>query len=536
MPPLTLLDQFLAVLAGGLLAATVLFASSVWFNHGRRSARELMSECGSDVAFLFDGEDLVDASEKARDLLTVANGSGSDWSRVAKLLKTRFPSLPGTLEELLQASEERFPAGDSPEDGVLLVTVWDGLVRLRMESAAPTSSSGHDAITLAAMQDELDTLRTLAEDSPQLIWRLDGDGQITWANRSYLDVAFTHDTRANDGLPVWPPIQLFDKITGAPPHGEASRRRVSVADASGEHLDWYEVTSQRRGTGSVHFATESNGLVRAEQAQRDFVQTLTRTFADLQIALVVFDKHRRLVLFNPAFLDLSGLDVSFLSSRPVIQSVLDRLRDARILPEPKDYASWRDQMAELETAAQDGTYCETWTLPGTQTLRVTGRPHPNGAIAFLFEDITSEVSLARRFRSELEFGQAVIDNISEAVSVFSAQGTQVAINRHYCELWDVPPEAEALGEVSFGEALAHWRKHTVPTPVWGDLQDFFAQPDQRAEWTDTVQMEDGRAVGCRFTPLSAGAVMVSFIQVDPVRGTTKDSSIDPEVALLHLRG
>ena len=62
-----------------------------------------------------------------------------------------------------------------------------------------------------------------------------------------------------------------------------------------------------------------------------------------------------------------------------------------MMPEPKDYRSWRQQMSDLEAAAQNGTYEETWALPTGQTYRVTGRPHPDGAVALLFEDISAEV-------------------------------------------------------------------------------------------------------------------------------------------------
>jgi hypothetical protein len=43
-------------------------------------------------------------------------------------------------------------------------------------------------------------------------------------------------------------------------------------------------------------------------------------------------------------------------------------------------------------------------------LRVTGRPHPNGAIAFLFEDISQEVSLTRRFRTDLDLDRGILDD------------------------------------------------------------------------------------------------------------------------------
>ena len=72
-----------------------------------------------------------------------------------------------------------------------------------------------------------------------------------------------------------------------------------------------------------------------KRPQRDFVQTLTKTFAQLSVGLAIFDADRRPVLFNPALGDLSLLPADFLIARPTLFSFLDRLRDNRMIPEPK---------------------------------------------------------------------------------------------------------------------------------------------------------------------------------------------------------
>jgi len=51
-------------------------------------------------------------------------------------------------------------------------------------------------------------------------------------------------------------------------------------------------------------------------AQRNFVQTLTKTFAQLSIGLAIFNRERQLVLFNPALIDLTALPADFLTGRP----------------------------------------------------------------------------------------------------------------------------------------------------------------------------------------------------------------------------
>jgi len=365
-------------------------------------------------------------------------------------------------------------------------------------------------LTLAAIEDELDILRSLGENAPLLIWRQDDTGAVTWANRAYLALAeeIRPDNEATD--PCWPLPRIFADSGLTPPVDDAPMlRRFALDMPGGMAPQWFEVTSQRRGGATMHFAIDANGLVEAEHAQRNFVQTLTKTFAHLSIGLAIFDRKRRLVLFNPALLDLTGLPVAFLSSRPQVHTVLDRLRDMNMLPEPKNYTTWRDQVAALEAAAQKGTYCETWNLAGGQTYRVSGRPHPDGAIAFLFEDISHEVSLTRHFRAEIETAQSVLDSMEEAVAVFSPAGTLTLSNAAYDGFWRTEP-ADALADATIGDEMQQWQQRCTPTALWAELRAFHGTFGERSAWTASARLDDGRTISCRFVPLAGGATLVGF--------------------------
>ncbi len=210
---------------------------------------------------------------------------------------------------------------------------------------------------------------------------------------------------------------------------------------------WYDCHLHEIGGQTVAIALPADAAVRAERSLREFVQTLTKTFADLPIGLAIFDRDRNLQLFNPALIDLTGLATGFLTARPTLYAFLDRLREARMVPEPKDYRSWRNQMNTLEAAASSGHHVEMWSLPGGQTYRVTGRPHPDGAVAFLFEDITSEISLTRKFRADLSLGAEVLDALEDAVAVFGANGDLLISNRRYADLWDAAAPGTLEGHV-----------------------------------------------------------------------------------------
>jgi PAS domain-containing protein len=253
-----------------------------------------------------------------------------------------------------------------------------------------------------------------------------------------------------------------------------------------------------------------DAAVQAEAALRGFMQTLAKTFAHLTTGLAIFDHARQLQLFNPALMDLTSLPPDFLSARPSLSAFFDAMRERQMIPEPRDYRNWRREMSEMEAAAASGLYEETWSLPGGQTYRVTGRPHPNGALALMFEDISSEMTQTRRYRADLELGQAVIDAMDEAIAVFSSSGTLVISNAAYAEIWGHDPAGTLDGEAGVALVAEHWRALTAPTTVWDRAEDFAAAMGPRSGWSDEVRLSDGRLVSVRFARLAGGATMAGF--------------------------
>jgi PAS domain-containing protein len=181
-----------------------------------------------------------------------------------------------------------------------------------------------------------------------------------------------------------------------------------------------------------------------------------------------------------------------------------------MIPEPKDYRQWRKRMAEIEEEASSGIYEEVWHLPGAQTYRVLGRPHPDGALALLFEDITTETTRTRRYRADVELGQSVLDSVGEAVAVFSAAGLLVMSNAAYAELWGHDPSGFVGADSSIVALAAHWREQTAPSKLWSQVETFVGTLGDRREWSAAARRVDGRSLTCRFVPLPGGATMIAF--------------------------
>lgn len=480
-----------------LCAATA--AAAVWWlspNPRRRGMEHdlLVGDSRSDAVFLFDDNSLIGWSSGARKFIG-DQAENFDWSMLRDQLSRSYPGLPQSPGFLRDVGPLVLSGTASAENREAHCEWIDGVTRVQLRRSDLEDKN-------KTLDQELTTLRAAVHQAPYPVWLQSEEGNVTWSNLAYDDLS--QKIRGRDADFTQPLFtDLEDPMTSGKPE------RISIPLPDSQKKLWYNVSTTETEAGWLCHAVDVNAVVDAEVAQRNFVQTLAKTFAQLSIGLAIFDRNRQLVLFNPVLIDLTALPANFLSSRPNLLTFFDRLRDQRMMPEPKSYSSWRHQMADLLEAAAEGRYQETWSLPSGSVYKVSGRPHPDGAVAFLFEDITAEVTLTRQFRSELEVGQSIMDQMEEAIAVFSSDGTMSFSNSAYRELWRMDPDA-TFAKVSIMDASRIWQDTSTPTPVWGEIRDFVAGCEARDAWWSRVQLRDGTKLICKVSAIQNGATMVSF--------------------------
>ena len=495
--PLAELAVIIAV--SGFLALAVLGAVSYLPAPRRRALPEPIEATPVQTVFLLDRDGgLIDHNAKPGPALSEM----SDWQDLRRWLEYRFSDLPDTLEVL-------------DRDAALELTPRqaDDPARLRIENRGKTTRvilSDDDLYDPAEKHDALRRQSLLREDStafrasPYAMWKTDLAGALIWRNP------------ACDSILREQP-QALDILTRLMAQGDASQLTRHTLDRhEGDVPLWLEVKREATETGFIHYAADITAAIRAEDAQHRFVQTLTKTFASLATGLAVFGRDQQLALFNPALIDLTGVSPEFLSARPSLNSFFDTLRDRQVLPEPRSYASWRAQLQDMIKAASDGDYLETWSLPSGLTYRVTGRPHPDGAVAFLFEDITAEISLTRRFRTQIDLRQSVLDKLDDAIAVFGPDNILVFCNQAFSRLAKVDPDS-AFADMSTSDIARICRDRFPDMTFWSRVADqrtgeTFAEFTSRRCSTDE---SDGRSGGgIRFThmSISGGAVLIGAAQ------------------------
>lgn len=503
---ITLMD-FASISLVALLGAAVIVAT---LGFPRKLVNSTTAATEKDVVLLFRDDELLDATQDALDAF------GHDLQRLSTFLNALAPDFPDLNTNLIETPAWTGQMISTLTSSLQLdVSNLRGTIRFQLRGKIdsliqPDNQKARQ--TAALMQD-------IRSFSPQLVWQQDRDGKVIWTNAAYQSFA-----EKGKGL-------IFSDLNIDMQGQLQKQQRVAV---TGDSKQWFDVTTIARDSYFIHFANEATSLVRADQDRRDFVQTLGKTFADLSIGLAIFDKERQLAMFNPALLDMTKLPLTFLSARPTIDTVLDRLRELRMMPEPKDYSSWRDQFTAVEAGAKNGTYTENWALPDGQTYRVTGRPHPDGAFAILFEDITAEVSLNRRFRSDIETGQAVLDTLPDAIAVFSGTGTMVVSNSSYSKLWSTQTEL-LLDHRDIKTEVSVWQENCIASPMWTEMRGFVQRLGGRKPWSENAMLVDGRHLRCHAQPIAGGMTMVRFVIAPPMRPVIqKLTQIDP--AILARKG
>lgn len=485
MADLTFLGSIAALLKAALIAAAILWLSLRF--QGRAPVPNAKDSLAKSEFHMCDEKIIGKACAFEPFPFGPARPAG-DWTTLRHWLEPRFGALPLRFEEIAPGETVRRPATDQADPGILTLTRTKTTQRVTLIDRHNNEAT---ALHHARMRDEtLATCLAVLNNAPcamrceHLI-----TGQ-TWKNAGF--ASFSESEEA-----------LFVAAAQSP---TKNRVRLTCAETGEERC--FHVTKATDAHIETLYLLDVTEVAQAEKIRREFIQTLTKTFANLTTGLAVFDRHKNLALFNPALMDLTNLPAVFLSSRPTMTQFFDRLRNNKVLPEPKNYGTWRNQIDEMIRSASDGLYFEDWSLPNGETYRVAGRPHPDGAVAFLFEDISDEIALTRRFRSQIDIRQAALDTCQQAITIIGPSNVVLLCNKPASSMLGIDPDS-SFADMSIHdfmqaclERLPHDRFWTLAEakilardPSEGVIHDIAGQPHR-----------------CTIRPIRGNSVLISIAE------------------------
>ncbi|MGD0866968.1 MAG: PAS-domain containing protein, partial [Rhizomicrobium sp.] len=323
--------------------------------------------------------------------------------------------------------------------------------------------------------------RAMLEALPIPVWLRDKTLTLLWGNRAFLAGAGAADieTAAAQQLTL----------------EKSERDLAAAARAEGQPLEakrFAVVSGQRRALAFTHAPLDDGRIVgtaidvtevsNAEARLQQHIDAHADTLDKLATAVAIFDREQRLSFYNRAFAELWGLAEKWLDTRPTDGEVLDRLREARKLPEQRDYQLWKRQRLALYGQSEEYLPEDLWHLPGGKTLRIVAQPHPFGGLTFLYEDVTEKLALESSYNTLIKVQSATLDTLQEAVAVFGPDARLKLHNAAFARIWELEP-SDLVDEPHVQKIAEASIARFGQRPMWDKLVASIASgAERRRDW------------------------------------------------------
>ncbi len=333
---------------------------------------------------------------------------------------------------------------------------------------------------------------------PLPVWRRGPDRILVGCNRAY---ASALDTTAD--LVVAEGREL---VSGARP-GEC---RHVVIGGSRRLVELGEVPCSTGGT--VGFAWDRTDREAAETELWRHVNAHAEVLENIRASVAIYGPDKRLKFFNTSLASMWGIAEDWLAAQPSFEEVLERLREARCLPEAADFRAFKCEQLGLFTSVirpqQDLLH-----LPDGRTLLLSISPHPFGGLTFVYEDVSDRLALERSCNTLTKVRRATLDHLFEGIAVYGSDGRLKLHNPAYLALWELS-EDDVAGEPHIGDILEKTRALLDNAGDWNarkerTISKFTAQ----APSSGPVYRSDGSILQEATVPLPDGNVLVTYLDV-----------------------
>jgi PAS domain-containing protein len=230
------------------------------------------------------------------------------------------------------------------------------------------------------------------------------------------------------------------------------------------------------------------------------------------IAIAVFGADRKLSRHNRAYAELWSLPEEWLDTSPSYDDILNRLREKRRLPEQRNFMDWKK--TQLDAFDGLGRRAEqTWHLPRGKSVRIVTRPHLQGGLVVLCEDISEHLRLESSLNLLTQVQKATLDTLDEGVAIFGTDGRLVLHNSVFAQMWKLDDE-ELVSQPHFAEISNLCAARTGRDGIWGIVSCgiISAAAEGFGEW-GRARRADGRVFSLSLSRLPNGATVVTFADI-----------------------
>jgi signal transduction histidine kinase len=365
-----------------------------------------------------------------------------------------------------------------------------------------------DKPTIAAPSTDF---RGILDALPIPVWLRDKALALTWGNSAFLAGTGAADIEVLRQNQTALDKSEHDLAANARARNTAlEAKRFAVVKGQRRALAFTEIPLGDAGV--IGTAIDVTDTAAAEARLQQHVDAHADTLDKLATAVAIFGRDQKLTFYNRAFARLWGLAEDWLDSHPGDSEILDRLREARKLPEQRDYQAWKRERLALYTAARERPCEALWHLPRGKTLRVVAQPHPFGGLTFLYEDVTERLALESSYNTLIKVQSATLDTLLEGVAVFGPDGRMKLYNAAFARIWDLR-EDELAGEPHIRAIAAAATEKFGDGPIWEKLLEAIVSGTAAKSDLGEMERSDRNILSLAVAPLPDGATLATFADV-----------------------
>ncbi len=366
------------------------------------------------------------------------------------------------------------------------------------------------------LQEQKLHLDTALDNMSQGIVMFDAGERLAVCNRRYLEIygiaqedvtlGMTLEAllslRHRKGMLPRDPVSHAGKIKSATRQGR-SLRLISALD-DGRFISVDNVPMAGGGWVSTHedITTRRN----AEDQLKEQKLQLDTALDNMTQGLIMFDAQRRLVLCNQRYVQMYHLPPEAVRPGIPLRDLLQLRRAHNTFGrEPDPY------IEELSTKLAAGQAVDLITeMPDGRIISVGNQPMPGGGWVSAHTDITEQRRAEEQLRQQKLHLDTALNNMSQGLNLFDADGRLVVCNERYRQMYRLPPEAVRLGasmEQLIKARLAAGTFFALDPAEY--IVTLRSRLSKREPSTVTMELTDGRTISMQSqpTPDDAGWVV-----------------------------
>jgi diguanylate cyclase (GGDEF)-like protein/PAS domain S-box-containing protein len=257
-----------------------------------------------------------------------------------------------------------------------------------------------------------------------------------------------------------------------------------------------------------YLATRKQQFVRAhqqlvatsEELLREQNVRLDTALNNMTQGLCMFNASEEVVVFNRRFLEMYKLSPQVVRPGCKLRELIRHRKDVGLLdadPE-KYYGDIIDNIRKGNT-----TTLPLRTAEG-RLIQAFNQPMPGGGWVTTHEDVTERQRAEEQVRDQKLQLDAAVDNVSHGLLMFDSSSRLILCNRHYAELYRLPPDAVKPG-VKLHE-LHSLRKAAGTLPLDPDtyVAELRSALTKSTAVTLTTELADGRIIAVKKHPMIDG--------------------------------